>query len=167
MKITIEIENEAQAMFALHLAQRDNAASDMSDYFLGLHWDKEELHEDTRYCSNPECGAKVIPACTTTTKKHVPNPFCQCEVSTRPIEECPECGAKTVTVEEHLTHVDACTKWIAHMRAKLAAARAFPERKYREPFGTEPAPMIRVIAEPTKATRKASKRPMAGVSVAP
>jgi len=161
MKVTIEIDNDAQAMFALHLAQHDAGNSELADYFLGLHWAHEELHPDTRYCSSKACGAKVIPACTVEPRKHVRNPFFQCKVSTRPIDVCPECGVKTVTVEEHLNTVDCCTKWIANMRAHLAAERAFPARKEDEPFGKEPAPMVRVIAEPAKAARKASKRPRA------
>jgi hypothetical protein len=173
MKITIEFENEAEAMFALHLAQRDGGATEMADYFLGLHWANEELHPDTRYCSSLECGDKVIPACTVEPCKNVPNPFFQCKVSTRPIDVCPDCGAKTVTVEEHLNTVDCCTTWIAHMRAHLAAEKAFPARKDGEPYGKEPAPMIRVIAEPAgeggrskpRAARKAKPKSVPGVRV--
>jgi len=173
MKIVLEIEGDAEAMFALHLAQRDGGAFEIADYFLGLHWANEELHPDTRYCSDKKCGEKVIPACTVAARKYVPNPFFRCAVSTRPVEVCPDCGAKTVTVEEHLNTVDCCTTWIASMRARLAAERAFPPRREGEPFGKEPAPMIRVVAEPAgkggspkpRAARKAKPKSVAGVRV--
>lgn len=171
MKITIEIEDNAEAMFALHLAQREGSNTEMSDYFLGLHWENEDLHPDTRYCSSEECLTKVVPACIVEPGKNHANPFFGCKVTTRPVEVCPECGAKTFTFEEHLSSVECCTKWIAHMRARLQVEKCFPGRKQDEPYGKEPAPMIRLVAEPVgkgagpkpRVARKPKKANKAGV----
>lgn len=153
MKIKIDV-HEKDYPFLLHLAQNDDACSNLQDYFFSLVYTEMELHPDYRFC--PTCDEGVNPVISTLPGKYVANPFSCTKVTTQPTEICPECGANTITLEQHLDTVECCTKWIAHMRGLLAVQQQCPRRKADEPSGKEPAPTVKLTL--TKAQKRGRKK---------
>lgn len=146
MKVKVRVHQQ-HYRFLYHLAQEDGATSEFGDYFSSLAWTAAQLHPDFRFCPSEECCADVYPTVSTQPMKYVGNPMYCTKSTTVPTEHCPECGAKTITLEEHLDRVDACTKWVARMRALVAVERRFPPRKNDEPLGKDPAPNVRLVVE--------------------